>query len=618
MKPFAINRHGRLVFPSSFFPDLDFTAFESLEQFEAVMKRDFEDKASDEAALLARIERGVYRDRYQLLRDVALHLFWVERYALTMYEKRPTRWRDLPRRREDVFLAFSPPAPVADVSAAVEHAYWTLPAAWDREAEDRCLELLLDVLRNKMADGAQMRAINPTVPEMLAAPSALTYHLRRIDPDFACYTRADVLDCRHPTAELEALTRQAMVLHNQYPWNPKWSRRIEMGMLREDDFVVALHPRSPEVADFLRHVRAGSAVRRPRQVAAAPRRPVRPYPPVRVAAQFRLMPRIEALAIYKGELACTNDDLIRNQAYCASPMSADEIREKTGIEQRLYTQLPLEEIGLRAAEAALAKSGRRPEEVAALLFCTCTSTRLIPSMATWMSGQLGLYQTHASCDIIAACAGFGYGLAEATRLIQEVERPVLVVCAEKFSDKIGTVRTSRMIFADGAAAVVVAPAPEGAPPDVEVLQTYASGPWSEVDAIIWPNPEFDNNITVYGPEVKALVKRYLAQMVGELRALPHPDGASGSLLDAIDLIIPHQANKEMVSVLARGAGLDPAQLYFDIATVGNTSAASIPIAIHDAIREGRIDRPMRVFIPGFGAGAVGCYAVLRVNPAIAA
>src|SRR5204862_6377691 len=154
----------------------------------------------------------------------------------------------------------------------------------------------------------------------------------------------------------------------------------------------------------------------------------------------------------------------------------------------------------------------------------CTSERLIPSVATWISGQLGIYQTHASCDIVAACAGLAYGLSEAVRQLQEVERPVLLVCAEKFSDKIGSVRTSRMIFGDGAAALVIGPAPADARPDVEYYQTYASGPMSEVDSIIWPNPEFDNNITVYGPEVKALVKRYLLQMIAELQAPPHPDG----------------------------------------------------------------------------------------------
>ncbi len=335
-----------------------------------------------------------------------------------------------------------------------------------------------------------------------------------------------------------------------------------------------------------------------------------------VSKRFKVLPRLEAIAVYEGEVTCTNADLIRNHAYCWSRMSAAEIGEKTGIEERRYTQLPLEDMALLAAKKALAKSGRLPAEIGAVLLCTCTSTKLIPSIATWLSGELGLLQTHASCDIVAACAGMPYGLAEAVRLLQEIERPVLLVCAEKFSDKIGTVRTSRMIFGDGAAAVVVAPAPEGTPSDIEFFQTYASGPWSEVNSIIWPNPEFDNNITVYGPEVKALVTRYLKEMMGELAQLPNPNGGGGSLIDAIDLVVPHQANKNMVLTLAEQAGIPGDRIFFNIERVGNTSSASILMAVHDAVREGRIDRPMRVFAPGFGAGAVGGYVVMRVDPAI--
>jgi 3-oxoacyl-[acyl-carrier-protein] synthase III len=299
-------------------------------------------------------------------------------------------------------------------------------------------------------------------------------------------------------------------------------------------------------------------------------------------------------------------------------MTAQEIEDKTGIRQRLYTELDLDHMALLAAQAALDKAGRRPGEIGAVLFCSCTSAKMMPSLATWLSGRLGMFQTQTSCDVVAACAGLPYGLAEAVRLLQEVERPVLVVCGEKFSDKIGTVRTSRMIFGDGAAAVVVGPAEDGAAPDIEYFQTYASGPMSEVDSIVWPNPDFDNNITVFGPEVKALVKRYLTQMIRELGALPHPDGGGRSLLEAIDLVVPHQANKTMVVHYAKAAGIDPARLYFNIERVGNTSSASIPLAIWDAVQEGRIDRPMRLFAPGFGAGAVGGYVVMRLDPAIVA
>jgi 3-oxoacyl-[acyl-carrier-protein] synthase III len=166
--------------------------------------------------------------------------------------------------------------------------------------------------------------------------------------------------------------------------------------------------------------------------------------------------------------------------------------------------------------------------------------------------------------------------------------------------------------------MVVGVAPDGAAPDLVHLQTYASGPASEVNSILWPNPMFDNNITVFGPEVKALVKRYLTQMIRELGTLPNPEGGGGSLLSAIDLIVPHQANKTMVVHYAKAAGLKPEQLYFNIERVGNTSSASIPLAIYDAVQHGVIDRPKRIFAPGFGAGAVGGYVVMRVDPAIVA
>ena len=619
MKPFVINRYGRIVFPFNFFPELDFSTFQTLDQFAAVIKRDFEEKAPTEIDILARVESRGYKGRFDLLRDLALHLFWVNRYAMTMYEKRPTRWRDVARHRDDLFLPVFAVRDGTETTTAIESAYRALPATWDEGTEDKICRVLLDLFRHKKGAGAELPAIKPTVGELLARPKSLTYHLLAHNPDYPGYGHDDIIEFAHAVPELEALMRQAMVLHNQYRWDRAKTRLTEVGQLHDDDFVVVFHPRNDDVMHFIRRVKGVQRVR-PRRSAPAPScRPLRPYAPVDVRARFTVMPRIEAVAVYKGERPCTNDDLVRNAAYCWSPMTVEEIRHKTGIEQRLYTELDLDQMALLAAQRALEKSGRRAEEIGAVLFCSCTSVKMMPSLATWLSGQLGMFQTHASCDIVAACAGLPYGLSEAVRLLQEVERPVLVVCGEKFSDKIGTVRTSRMIFGDGAAAMVVGPAPAGAAPDVEMLQTYASGPMSEVDSIIWPNPDFDNNITVYGPEVRALVKRYLGQMLDELRALPHPDGAAGaSLLDAIDLIVPHQANKTMVMNIAKEAGVAAERLYFNIERVGNTSSASIPIALHDAVREGVIDRPLRVFAPGFGAGAVGGYAVLRVNPAVVA
>jgi 3-oxoacyl-(acyl-carrier-protein) reductase len=624
LKPFVMNRYGRMVFPCNFFPELDFSVFDSLNQFNTVIRRDFGEKAPTETEIVERIKAGEYQSRYEICRDLALNLFWSQRFVLTMYEKRPTRWADMPRHRNDIFLPVYKPRNATGMAAAIEAGYLALPPKCDEEVEDKSFRILLDVFRNKQGAGGEFRAIKPTVDEIVADPKNLTYRLLSYDRDFPGYNYDEVIDCIHPVPELEALMRQAMILHNQYRWDPATSASVEVGKLQDEDYVVAFHPRNSDVTQFIRRVKQNGysephskdQLRASLPLTLALSEPEKPYPPVIVRDSFTVLPRIEAIAVYEGEVPCTNKDLISNHAYCWSRMTEEDISGKTGIESRCYSELNLEEMSLLAVRAALTKSGRKPAEIGAVLFCSCTSTRLIPSVATWLSGELGLRQTHNSSDIVAACAGMSYGLAAAIRLLQEVKRPIIVVCAEKFSDKIGTVRTSRMIFGDGAAAMVIAPAPAGAESDIEVFQTYASGPWSEVNSIIWPNPEFDNNITVYGPEVKTLAKRYLVQMIDELKALPRLDGKEGSLMDALDLVVPHQANKNMVLDLAQAAGVPAEHLYFNIERVGNTSSASILLAIHDAVREGRIDRPMRVFAPGFGAGAVGGYVVMRVDPAV--
>jgi len=436
--------------------------------------------------------------------------------------------------------------------------------------------------------------------------------LSEYDPDFRRYSYTEIVDCNEDVAELEALRRWSMVLHNQYPWDRDKATLIPVEELHDDDYLVVFHPRDSEVQHFLSRIASARAPKKAHPASPTVCEPIRPYPPIDVRHDLAVQPRIMAIAAAHGDLVCTNEDLIRNSAYNWSPMSADDIVAKTGIEQRRYTSESLEDLSLRAARSALAHAQVGPDQIGAVIVCTCTSSRLLPSVATWLSGQLGIQQTHCSFDLVAACAGLSYGLAEATRVLQLVRRPVLLVCAEKFSDKIGNVRPSRMIFGDGAAAIVLGVAAEGSPPDIEYMQTYASGPVSQVNSILWPNPAFANNVTVFGPEVKALAGRYLRQMLDDIRALPDPDGVAESLLASIDLIVPHQANKTMVIDLATAAGLSPDQLYFNIERVGNASSASIPLAIHDAVRDNVITAPTRVFAPGFGAGAVAGYAVMRL------
>ena len=135
MRPFVVNSHGRLVFPSNFSADLDFSVLETLEQLAAVIRRDFESKAPTGTEILERVDSGAYRSRYELLRDLATNLVWGNRYAMTMYEKRPTRWRDLPRHRDDVFLPLLTPWEEGERKiAAVAAAWGELPATLGRRS----------------------------------------------------------------------------------------------------------------------------------------------------------------------------------------------------------------------------------------------------------------------------------------------------------------------------------------------------------------------------------------------------------------------------------------------------------------------------------------------------
>lgn len=617
MEELIINRHGRLVFPANVWPRLDFSVFDTVDDLGAAISRDFEAKAPTATQIVGRLESGGYPSRYQLLRDLGRHAFWVNRFAITMYDKRPTRWRDVPRARDDVFLPLLAPWPGFERSvAAIERGYRELPPGRDAESERKIFEIIFAVFTHLRHDAAALPAIKPTVAEFLADAQNLTLVVSGYEPDWPLYSRDEILDAAAAVPELEALLRWAMVLHNQYPWAGSETRLVPADKIGPDDFVVLFYPHDAECLEFIRRVRAGRPPRPAPRPAPALAQPAAGYPPVRVRDRFSVLPRLESLAGVTGEYVCSNEDIIRNTAWNWSSMTAAEITAKTGIEQRTYTRRTLEELAADAARAALGAAGRDPQEIGAVLCCTCTSQQLMPSVATRLTAELGMFQTHASADLIAACAGLPYGLLEAIRVLQEVDRPVLLVLAEKFSDKLGNVRPSRMLFGDGAAALVIGPAAPGADPDVEVIQTYAGGPACEVNAVRWPNREFADYLTVSGPGVRALVRRYLAQMVGELRELPGPRGTAGPLLDSIDLVVPHQANKVMVVQAAADASIAAGRLYFNVGRVGNTSAASIPLAIRDAVADGVIAKPARVFTPAFGAGATAGYAVMRIDPAI--
>ena len=166
MKPFVVNSHRRLVFPSNFFPEPDFSSIDTVEDLADIVRRDFEVKAPTGSEIAARAESGGYANRYELLRDLGLHLFWMNRYVITMYEKRPTRWRDVRK------------------VAAVEACYRQLPAAWSPEVEHELFGMLFDVFRHKRHHATDLPALKPTVAEAVATGSQLVYRLGSYEPDY--------------------------------------------------------------------------------------------------------------------------------------------------------------------------------------------------------------------------------------------------------------------------------------------------------------------------------------------------------------------------------------------------------------------------------------------------
>ena len=159
----------------------------------------------------------------------------------------------------------------------MQEIYETLPATWDGVVEDRIFGVLFDVFGHRKHHASELPTVKPTVAEILADPANLTFRLPSHDPDYPVFGYADIVDSAEDVPELEALNRWAMVLHNQYPWDRAQAELVEVGELRDDDYVVAFHPRNEEVRHFLR--RLGSATwPRPESQAQEAVQPVRPYP----------------------------------------------------------------------------------------------------------------------------------------------------------------------------------------------------------------------------------------------------------------------------------------------------------------------------------------------------
>lgn len=290
--------------------------------------------------------------------------------------------------------------------------------------------------------------------------------------------------------------------------------------------------------------------------------------------------------------------------------SDDWITSRTGIKERRITHVETSDMAVVAGKHALAAAGLDPAELDSVIVATCTPERLIPSSAAFVQPRLGAVNAGVM-DINAACSGFVYGLTVANALIAAgAANKVLLIGSEKLSVLLDLKdRSTAVLFGDGAGAVVLeaTDGPEG------VLSTNlgtdgtltdiltASGFGTEDDV----PPDFDGKIYMDGREVfrNAVVEMGKAALKAVADA--------GLELSDVDLLVPHQANVRIIDATARRVKLPAEKVYVNIASYGNTSAASIPIALTEALEQGRISPGDHIVFVAFGGGLTWAAAALR-------
>jgi len=291
------------------------------------------------------------------------------------------------------------------------------------------------------------------------------------------------------------------------------------------------------------------------------------------------------------------------------------IRDRTGIEARHFVEEGVEtsDIAVNAARAALDAAGVRPEQLDMIVCASITGDTVFPATAVWIQQKLGV-----SCpafDVNAACAGFSYGLSTAAAFVTSgMADTVLLIGAEVFSRILDyTDRGTCILFGDGAGAAVIqaseAPGVEGAVLGAdggaaEILWMPAGGTRSPASLATVEAGEH----LLKMPNGREVFKRAVTEMASSCRELLEK---SGHTVADVDLLIPHQANARIMSAVVDRLGIDPAKAVVDVADVGNTSAASIPIALDRAWRGGQVHPGDLVLLTSFGAGLTWAATLVR-------
>jgi 3-oxoacyl-[acyl-carrier-protein] synthase-3 len=326
--------------------------------------------------------------------------------------------------------------------------------------------------------------------------------------------------------------------------------------------------------------------------------------------------RITGLGLHVPERVVTNADL-------AKLMDTTDawIVERTGIHERRFVEpgVGVTDLAVEAARKALADAGRRPKDVDFIVFASVTRDYAFPGCGPLLQQRLGLPAVGAM-DVHNACSGFVYSLAVADSFVRMGQyRCVLVVGAEVQSTGLNLTTEGRdmaVLFGDGAGAVVVEPSEDDRRGLLAwVLHAegaYAQELWAEAPTSFVPGRITSEMIAagrhfprMNGRQVFKHATTRFPEVIHEVL------GKTGLCLDDVKLIVPHQANKRIGDAVAERLGVPPEKVFQNIQRYGNTTAASIPIALTEARDQGRIGPGDLVVLAAFGGGFAWAAAALR-------